>query len=113
MKKLILILAIWLIDSTIKGQISNLTDFALQNLDNFVDDDSKHESNCKPEDGPDTGLLGLLEFVAKNYLKDCVNVILYDRKFEEESQKLDFNLKSLLKKFPVDYVNGQVRKNDS
>ena len=88
-------------------QIYNLTVFALRHLDSFVEDESKTYSDCN-EDQSDTGLLGLVQHVTIKYLRDCVNVVLYDRRFEDESNKLNFNLKDLLINYPGDYVNGQV-----
>lgn len=63
---------------------------------------------CSGRTAIKAGVLELLNFIAKHYLKDCVNVILYDKKYEESEEKLNFDLEAMLKKFPANFINGQV-----
>lgn len=104
-------------DSVVGQEFDNITEFTLRHLDlSNVDEDGvtyANDSVCGPEANPEnTGLRGLVLYTAYKYLKGCVNVILYDREFEEQSRKLHFKLKDLFAAFPGDYVNGQVKINE-
>ncbi|KAK6621468.1 hypothetical protein RUM44_001275 [Polyplax serrata] len=114
MNSLIVILAVMLLKDSVVGQeFDNITEFTLRHLDLSNVDEAgvtyANDSVCGPEANPEnTGLRGLVLYTAYKYLKGCVNVILYDREFEEQSRKLHFKLKDLFAAFPGDYVNGQI-----
>ena len=70
---------------------------------------SSSVDRCQGKSGT-TQILLLLDHIMKNYMRGCINIILYEKRFEFEEASMNFNLKKFLMDFPEGYVNGQVKK---